>query len=287
MTDDRARVRRRRRRHLQPRRPARPDARRAGRPDPAPGRGVRRRQRQHRPHPRGARRRAPTCRSPAIRTEENLGGAGGFHLGVTDGVRRGLRPDLADGRRRGPGARLPGGAARRTTRPLPDGGPRGPGRAAWSRRPRPASTCATRSRSAPRPRASRRRTAPGPRCPSGSRSRTSRSRASWSAAGSSTRSGCPDPSYFIFYDDVDFAIRARRAGFRIWAVRDAVLVRQLDFDQQHELDAGRGTTCTATSSWCTSGTARTRWSALKPWLITARGRRCSARCGAVGPRRAM
>jgi rhamnopyranosyl-N-acetylglucosaminyl-diphospho-decaprenol beta-1,3/1,4-galactofuranosyltransferase len=47
--------------------------------------------------------------------------------------------------------------------------------------------------------------------------------------------GLPDPAFFIFYDDVDFALRARRAGRRIWAVRDAALVRQLDFDQQHDL----------------------------------------------------
>jgi GT2 family glycosyltransferase len=52
--------------------------------------------------------------------------------------------------------------------------------------------------------------------------------------------GLPDPSFFIFYDDVDFALRARRAGFRIWAIRDAVLVRQLDFDQQHALDSWKG-----------------------------------------------
>jgi len=52
--------------------------------------------------------------------------------------------------------------------------------------------------------------------------------------------GFPDPSYFIFYDDVDFALRARRAGFPILAVRDAVLVRQLDFDQQHALDTWKG-----------------------------------------------
>lgn len=52
--------------------------------------------------------------------------------------------------------------------------------------------------------------------------------------------GLPDPSYFIFYDDVDLAIRARRAGWRIWAVRDAVLVRQLDFDQQHDLAGWKG-----------------------------------------------
>jgi GT2 family glycosyltransferase len=52
--------------------------------------------------------------------------------------------------------------------------------------------------------------------------------------------GLPDPSYFIFYDDVDFALRARRAGYRIWAVRDAVLVRQLDFSQQHDLSGWKG-----------------------------------------------
>ena len=52
--------------------------------------------------------------------------------------------------------------------------------------------------------------------------------------------GLPDSSFFIFYDDVDFALRARRAGFRIWAVRDAVLVRQLDFSQQHDLSGWKG-----------------------------------------------
>jgi GT2 family glycosyltransferase len=52
--------------------------------------------------------------------------------------------------------------------------------------------------------------------------------------------GLPDDSFFIFYDDCDFALRARRAGYRIWAVRDAVLVRQLDFDQQHALDTWKG-----------------------------------------------
>ncbi|MGA8255085.1 MAG: glycosyltransferase family 2 protein [Nocardioides sp.] len=55
-----------------------------------------------------------------------------------------------------------------------------------------------------------------------------------------TEIGLPDPGFFIFYDDVDFALRARRAGFRIWAVRDAVLVRQLNFDQQHDLAGWKG-----------------------------------------------
>jgi rhamnopyranosyl-N-acetylglucosaminyl-diphospho-decaprenol beta-1,3/1,4-galactofuranosyltransferase len=52
--------------------------------------------------------------------------------------------------------------------------------------------------------------------------------------------GLPDASFFIFYDDVDFALRARRAGYRIWAIRDAVLVRQLDFSQQHDLAGWKG-----------------------------------------------
>ena len=51
------RDRRRRRGDLQPRRPAGADARGPGRARPAAGRGDRGRQRQHRPHPRGARRR--------------------------------------------------------------------------------------------------------------------------------------------------------------------------------------------------------------------------------------
>lgn len=52
--------------------------------------------------------------------------------------------------------------------------------------------------------------------------------------------GLPDPGFFIFYDDVDFALRARRAGFPIVAVRDAVLVRQLAFDQQHDARSWKG-----------------------------------------------
>lgn len=52
--------------------------------------------------------------------------------------------------------------------------------------------------------------------------------------------GLPDPSFFIFYDDVDFAVRVRRTGRTIWALRDAVLVRQLDFNQQHDLSGWKG-----------------------------------------------
>ena len=81
--------------------------------------------------------------------------------------------------------------------------------------------------------------------------------------------GLPDPSYFIFYDDVDFAVRARRAGFRIWAIRDAVLVRQLDFDQQHDLASWKGyfmyrNLFTVHLRYGENALVR-----LKPWLITA------------------
>ena len=55
-----------------------------------------------------------------------------------------------------------------------------------------------------------------------------------------TRVGLPDPGFFIFYDDVDYALRVRRAGFPILALRDAVLVRQLDFDQQHDMRSWKG-----------------------------------------------
>ncbi len=80
--------------------------------------------------------------------------------------------------------------------------------------------------------------------------------------------GLPDPAYFIFYDDVDFALRARRAGFHIWAVRDAVLVRQLEFDQQHDLGGWKGFFMYRNLFVVHArygDNALVRW---KPWLIT-------------------
>jgi rhamnopyranosyl-N-acetylglucosaminyl-diphospho-decaprenol beta-1,3/1,4-galactofuranosyltransferase len=81
--------------------------------------------------------------------------------------------------------------------------------------------------------------------------------------------GLPDPDYFIFYDDVDFALRARRAGFRIYAARDAVLVRQFDFDQQHDLAGWKGyymyrNLFTVHLRYGENALVR-----AKPWLITA------------------
>ncbi|MEP9364211.1 glycosyltransferase family 2 protein [Nocardioides sp. CN2-186] len=81
--------------------------------------------------------------------------------------------------------------------------------------------------------------------------------------------GLPDPSYFIFYDDVDYALRARRAGFRIWAVRDAVLVRQLDFDQQHDLSGWKGYYMYRNLFAVHLRYGENALVRLKPWLITA------------------
>jgi rhamnopyranosyl-N-acetylglucosaminyl-diphospho-decaprenol beta-1,3/1,4-galactofuranosyltransferase len=52
--------------------------------------------------------------------------------------------------------------------------------------------------------------------------------------------GLPDASFFIFYDDVDYALRARATGRTIWGVRDARLIRQIDFSQQHDLAGWKG-----------------------------------------------
>ena len=52
--------------------------------------------------------------------------------------------------------------------------------------------------------------------------------------------GYPDPSYFIFYDDCDYVIRARLAGFTAYAVRDALMRRRYDFVQGEDLAGWKG-----------------------------------------------
>ena len=81
--------------------------------------------------------------------------------------------------------------------------------------------------------------------------------------------GLPDPSFFIFYDDADYALRARRAGYRIWAVRDAVLVRQLAFDQQHDLSGWKGYYMYRNLFVVHLRYGENPLVRLKPWLITA------------------
>jgi rhamnopyranosyl-N-acetylglucosaminyl-diphospho-decaprenol beta-1,3/1,4-galactofuranosyltransferase len=81
--------------------------------------------------------------------------------------------------------------------------------------------------------------------------------------------GLPDPTFFIFYDDVDFALRARRAGFHIYAVRDAVLVRQLDFDQQLDLAGWKGYYMYRNLFTIHLRYGQNALVRAKPWLITA------------------
>jgi GT2 family glycosyltransferase len=81
--------------------------------------------------------------------------------------------------------------------------------------------------------------------------------------------GLPDPDFFIFYDDVDYALRARRAGFRIWAIRDAVLVRQLGFDQQHDLGGWKGYYMYRNLFTVHRRYGENRLVRAKPWLIAA------------------
>jgi len=81
--------------------------------------------------------------------------------------------------------------------------------------------------------------------------------------------GLPDPSFFIFYDDADFAIRARRAGFHIYAVRDAVLVRQLEFDQQLDLAGWKGYYMYRNLFTIHLRYGENALVRAKPWLITA------------------
>jgi GT2 family glycosyltransferase len=81
--------------------------------------------------------------------------------------------------------------------------------------------------------------------------------------------GLPDDSFFIFYDDVDLALRARRAGWRIWAVRDAVLVRQLDFSQQHDLAGWKGFYMYRNLFAVHFRYGENPWVRAKPWAITA------------------
>ena len=80
--------------------------------------------------------------------------------------------------------------------------------------------------------------------------------------------GFPDPSFFIFYDDAEYAVRARRAGRRIWAVRDAVLVRQLDFNQQHDLSGWKGFFMYRNLFVVHLRHGENVLVRLKPWLIT-------------------
>ena len=65
------------------------------------------------------------------------------------------------------------------------------------------------------------------------------------------------------------AIRARRAGFTLVGVRDAVLVRQLDFDQQHDLSGWKGYYMYRNLFVVHLRYGENALVRLKPWLVTA------------------
>ncbi|EOU9539648.1 glycosyltransferase [Cronobacter dublinensis] len=52
--------------------------------------------------------------------------------------------------------------------------------------------------------------------------------------------GLPDKRFFIFYDDLDYAIRARKAGFKIFCKKDAIAYRLLMNNQVNDLQSWKG-----------------------------------------------
>ena len=205
-----------------------------------------------------------------------------------DGVRRWLGPHLADGRRRGAGARLPGradGRRRRALR-LPDVRPRGP-RGAPGREVRdhlrPAQPAGDQAQDGERRddvRDPRRDAAAGgdrgggvrglPRAPPGGR-RASGCPTRSSSSSTTTRTSPCVPAR----PASGSGPCATPSSSGSWRSRSSTRWRR-----------GRASTCTATSSWCTSATGRTRWCGPSrtrsppPWWR-------SARCVAAARRRAM
>lgn len=55
-----------------------------------------------------------------------------------------------------------------------------------------------------------------------------------------TSIGFPNKEFFIFYDDLDFAIRARNAGFKIQCVKNSVIIRKIKFIQSLALNSWKG-----------------------------------------------
>lgn len=52
--------------------------------------------------------------------------------------------------------------------------------------------------------------------------------------------GFPNPNFFIFYDDLDFALRAEKAGFKIVCVKSARMIRKIRFIQSRALNSWKG-----------------------------------------------
>lgn len=52
--------------------------------------------------------------------------------------------------------------------------------------------------------------------------------------------GFPNPAFFIFYDDLDFSIRARKLGYKIFCSRKAIATRLLTNNQRNDLKSWKG-----------------------------------------------
>lgn len=55
-----------------------------------------------------------------------------------------------------------------------------------------------------------------------------------------TKIGFPDPKFFIFYDDLDFALRAQHSGFKVICVKSSIIVRKIKFVQSRALSSWKG-----------------------------------------------
>ncbi len=199
---------------------------------------------------------------------DNLGGAGGFHLGLRQAYGDGFdriwlmdddvvpAPDCL-------------AVLLAHDEALPDGGARGHRRPAGREGRHPVRPRQPAGDQAQDRHGRDRRTAPARRCRSGWRSRTSRSRGSWSAATWSSGSGCPTRR--TSSSTTTSTTRSARGGRATGSGRCATpcWCGSSTSTSSTTWARGRGTTCTATSSSSTCATAATSPVRLKPWLITA------------------
>jgi rhamnopyranosyl-N-acetylglucosaminyl-diphospho-decaprenol beta-1,3/1,4-galactofuranosyltransferase len=52
--------------------------------------------------------------------------------------------------------------------------------------------------------------------------------------------GFPDPRFFIFYDDLDFSLRASNAGFEILCIKQSIIKRKIPFIRAFALSGWKG-----------------------------------------------
>lgn len=52
--------------------------------------------------------------------------------------------------------------------------------------------------------------------------------------------GFPNSSFFIFYDDLDFALRASQSNFKILCIKNSIIIRKIRFIQNRALNSWKG-----------------------------------------------